>query len=106
MREVWEEARARVVESRFLTAMRIARLDERGGVTSIEHHAHYWARIEVEPWVGDFETTERSLLPVAETLARTAFPMHLRPLLERAARIDPRLALDAERAPEADGDEH
>ncbi len=45
----------------------------------------------MEPWVGDFETTERSLLPAAETLARTAFPMHLRPLLARAARIDPRL---------------
>ena len=42
--------------------------------------------------MGDFETTERSLLPAAEALERTAFPMHLRPLLARAARIDPRLA--------------
>lgn len=106
VREVWEEARARVIESRFLTAMRIARLDADGGVESIEHHAHYWARIEVEPWVGDFETTERSLLPAAETLARTAFPMHLRPLLARAARIDPRLrATPGTIAPEARTDE-
>ena len=74
VREVWEEARARVVESRYLTAMQVARLDEHGGVASIEHHAHYWARIDVEPWEGGFETTERSLLPADETLARTAFP--------------------------------
>jgi 8-oxo-dGTP pyrophosphatase MutT (NUDIX family) len=97
VREVWEEARARVVASRFLTAMRIARLDEHGGVEAVEHHAHYWARVEVEPWVSDFETIERSLLPATETLARTAFPGHLRSLLTRAARIDPclRAALEA-----------
>ena len=94
VREVWEEARAHVVEMRYLTAMQIARLDAGGGVAGIEHHAQYWARIDVEPWEGGFETTERSLLPVVETLARTAFPAHLRQLFARAARIDARLQLD------------
>ena len=96
VREVWEEARVRVVESRYLTAMQVARLDDQGGVASIEHHAHYWARVEVEPWQGGHETTERSLLPAAEALGLSAFAEHTRPLFERAARIDPRLRLGTE----------
>jgi 8-oxo-dGTP pyrophosphatase MutT (NUDIX family) len=95
-REIWEEARARVTGSRYLTAMRVARLDERGGVASIEHHAHYWARIEVDPWEGGFETTERRLLPVEEALDLSAFPEHTRPLFERAARVDPLLVWERE----------
>lgn len=51
------------------------------------------ARVEVEPWEGGFATTERSLLPVAETLVLSAFPEHTRPLFVRAARVDPRLGL-------------
>ena len=96
VREVWEEARVRVVESKYLTAMRVARLDETGGVASLEHHAHYWARVEVAPWEGGFETTERRMLPVHEALDLSAFAEHTRPLFERAARIDPRLVWERE----------
>ena len=91
-REVWEEACARVVDSSFLSALRIVELDERGGpVGEVELHAQLWARVELAPWEPQFETTARKIMAPEDAVDLSLHPDITRALLDRAARIDPLL---------------
>jgi 8-oxo-dGTP pyrophosphatase MutT (NUDIX family) len=91
-REIWEEVCARVVDSRFLTALRIVELDEHGGpVGAIEHHAQMWARVELEPWEPQFEVTERKLVTPEDAVELSLHARTTLLLLERAAAFDPLL---------------
>ncbi|HXY91792.1 MAG TPA: NUDIX hydrolase [Acidimicrobiia bacterium] len=91
-REVWEEACCRVVETVCITTLRGAELGADGGVGGeIDHHALFWARVEVEPWAPRFETRERRFATPSEAVELTTFPETTRLLLDRAAAIDPAL---------------
>lgn len=89
-REVWEEARARVADARFLTALRTVELDRLGGGGAGERYqAYYWARVELEPFVAEFEMVERRALPAREADELLIMPNdHVFAL---AAAVDPRL---------------
>lgn len=65
-REVDEEACARVVEARYIGCQRIS-----GGGRRAEpyYEARFWARVELDPFVPRFETTERALVPPERFLA-------------------------------------
>ena len=94
-REVSEEACARVIDSRFLTALRIVELDEQGGpIGAVEHHAQMWARVELEPWAPRFEVTERMIVNPEDAADLSLHSRTTRVLLERAAAIDPLLDWD------------
>jgi len=92
VREVWEEACARVVDSRFLTALCIVELDEGGGpIGAVEHHAQMWGRVELEPWDPKFEVTERTVVTPAEAADLSLHTRTTQVLLDRAATFDPLL---------------
>jgi 8-oxo-dGTP pyrophosphatase MutT (NUDIX family) len=96
-REVWEEACCRVVDSVFLAALRGVKLDERGAAADdVEHHALFWARVEVATFEPMFETRQRRLVAPQEAIDVTTFPETTRLLLDRAASIDPRLEWNPE----------
>jgi 8-oxo-dGTP pyrophosphatase MutT (NUDIX family) len=91
-REVWEEACCRVVDSTFVVALRGVKLDEHGAAADeVEHHALFWARVEVADFEPMFETRQRRLVTPQEAVDLTTFPETTRLLLDRAARIDPLL---------------
>ena len=91
-REVWEESCARVVDSRFLTAVCIVELDEHGGpIGGVEHHAQMWARVDLEPWDPKFEVTERTVVAPADAPDQSLHARTTRVLLDRAATFDPLL---------------
>ncbi len=96
-REVWEEACARVVDSQFLCGLRFVELDEDGGVHHEGLHAQMWARVELEDWNPQFETTQRRLVSPDEAVDLCVFSNVTRLLMARAARGDPVLVWEPER---------
>lgn len=66
-REVWEEACARVVRSRYIGCQRVDDPDAPDGRT-LYYQARFWARVEVYPWKPQFEITERRLVETGEFL--------------------------------------
>src|SRR4051812_29124994 len=66
-REVWEEARARVVRSQYIGCQQIEDPDAADG-PPIYYQARFWARVEVYPFKALFETTERKLIDPTEFL--------------------------------------
>jgi 8-oxo-dGTP pyrophosphatase MutT (NUDIX family) len=91
-REVEEESCSRVVDSVFVTALRGAPLGPDGGVAGEpEHHALFWARVELEPWDPKFETRFRRLVGPEEAVELSTFPDTTRRLLDAAVAFDPML---------------
>jgi 8-oxo-dGTP pyrophosphatase MutT (NUDIX family) len=60
-REVWEEARARVVRSTYIGCQQVEDPDAVEG-PRLYYQARYWARVEVYPFKALFETTDRQLV--------------------------------------------
>jgi ADP-ribose pyrophosphatase YjhB (NUDIX family) len=91
-REVGEEVCARVVDSRFLTALRLVELDRQGApIGPVDYHAQMWARVELEPWEPQFEIRERMLVTPEDAADLSLHSRTTRALLNRAATFDPRL---------------
>lgn len=89
-RELWEEACARPVQTRYLAALRSVELDGNGAVCAPEaHHAFYWSRVELAPFVADFEMLERRTLPARD--ADDLVLMQTDHLFDLAAEVDPLL---------------
>jgi 8-oxo-dGTP pyrophosphatase MutT (NUDIX family) len=68
-REVWEEARARVVRSQYIGCERIDDPNHPDGPRTY-YQARFWARVEVYPFKALFETTDRQLVDT-DTLLST-----------------------------------
>jgi 8-oxo-dGTP pyrophosphatase MutT (NUDIX family) len=66
-REVWEEARARVVRTQYIGCQQIEDPDAATG-PKVYYQARFWARVEVYPFKALFETTDRKLVDPAEFL--------------------------------------
>jgi 8-oxo-dGTP pyrophosphatase MutT (NUDIX family) len=66
-REVWEEACARVVRSRYIGCQRVEDPHAPAG-PRLYYQARFWARVEVYPFKPQFETTERRLVEPADFL--------------------------------------
>ena len=66
-REVWEEARARVVRSQYIGCQQIDDPDAEAG-PKLYYQARFWARVEVYPFKALFETTDRRLVDPDELL--------------------------------------
>ena len=60
-REVWEEACARVTETRYLASQHVSDPGNPGGLTSY-YQSRWWARVELEAWYPCHETTARRLV--------------------------------------------
>ena len=67
VREVREEACARVVRSRYLASQHVWDPEGPDGRTW-HYQARFWARVELLPWAPDHETVERCLVPAAAVL--------------------------------------
>lgn len=99
VREVAEEACATVTAVAGVAVLHIVELDAQGAPAStIDRHAQLWARVELDPWDPQFETTGRRLVTPDEAVAETAHPFLTSWLLDRALLIDP--ALDWKPGPE------
>jgi 8-oxo-dGTP pyrophosphatase MutT (NUDIX family) len=94
-REVREEACARVIDSRFLFALRFVELEGDGSLHHGGLHAQMWARVELEEWNPQFEMTERRLATPDEAVDLCPFSELTRLLISRAALGDPKLAWEA-----------
>jgi 8-oxo-dGTP pyrophosphatase MutT (NUDIX family) len=68
-REVWEEARARVVRSTYIGCQQVEDPDAVEG-PAIYYQARFWARVEVYPFKALFETVDRQLVEPSEFLGR------------------------------------
>lgn len=79
VREVAEEACARVLDHRLLGYQRFAYLTG-DTVERVQTDAMFWARVELDPFEPRFETTQRRLLSAAEALAE---PMWNHPITGR-----------------------
>jgi len=66
-REVWEEARARVVRAQYIGCQEIEDPDANAG-PKLYYQARFWARVEVYPFKALFETTDRKLVDPSEFL--------------------------------------
>jgi len=66
-REVWEEARARVVRSQYIGCQQIEDPEAAVG-PKLYYQARFWARVEVYPFKALFETTDRKLVDPGEFL--------------------------------------
>jgi 8-oxo-dGTP pyrophosphatase MutT (NUDIX family) len=66
-REVWEEARARVIRSQYIGCQQIEDPDAADG-PKIYYQARFWARVEVYPFKALFETTDRKLVETTDFL--------------------------------------
>jgi len=66
-REVWQEARARVVRSQYIGCQQIDDPDAEAG-PKLYYQARFWARVEVYPFKALFETTDRRLIDPDELL--------------------------------------
>lgn len=66
-REVWEEARARVVRSQYIGCQQV---EDPGAVgePKLYYQARFWARVEVYPFKALFETIDRRLVDPDELL--------------------------------------
>ncbi|MGH7747757.1 MAG: NUDIX hydrolase [Candidatus Dormibacteria bacterium] len=89
VREVAEEACARVLEARYLACQHVLDPEAPDGRTS-HYQARWWARVELDEWDPHFEIEERCAVPVDEVLAtlswaETAIAGRL---LEMALRIE------------------
>ncbi len=67
-REVWEQARARVVRSRYIGCQRIDDPGHPDGPRTY-YQARFWARVEVYPFRAQFETVERRLIDTNDFLS-------------------------------------
>jgi len=65
-REVWEQARARVVRSQYIGCQQVEDLDAVG--PKLYYQARLWARVEVYPFKALFETSDRKLVEPGEFL--------------------------------------
>ncbi|HEU5101756.1 MAG TPA: NUDIX domain-containing protein [Roseiflexaceae bacterium] len=68
-REVWEEARARVVRSTYIGCQQVEDPDVVAG-PRLYYQARFWARVEVYPFKALFETTDRQLVEPSEFLGQ------------------------------------
>jgi 8-oxo-dGTP pyrophosphatase MutT (NUDIX family) len=66
-REVWEEACARVVRSRYIGCQQVEDPDSPDG-PKLYYQVRFWARVEVYPFKPLFETTDRKLVEPSEFL--------------------------------------
>ena len=66
-REVWEEARARVIRSQYIGCQQIDDPDAEAG-PKLYYQARFWARVEVYPFKALVETTDRRLVGSDELL--------------------------------------
>src|SRR5262245_57108491 len=66
-REVWEEARARVVRAQYIGCQQVEDPDSLDG-PALYYQARYWARVEIYPFKALFETTDRKLIDPDEFL--------------------------------------
>ena len=74
----------------LLSILRSVELDHRGAVCSApSHQAFFWARVELEPFVPEFEMVERRTVPAEAAAALLLFAND--PLFDLAARVDPLL---------------
>lgn len=71
-REVWEEACAEVLASRYLGCQQIDDPDAPDGLTCY-YQARFWARIVLHPFVPEHETTHRCLIAPDQFLATLAW---------------------------------
>jgi 8-oxo-dGTP pyrophosphatase MutT (NUDIX family) len=67
-REIWEEACARVVRWEYIGCQRVDDPDAPRGPTTY-YQSRFWARVEVYPWKPQFETIERTLVPIDRFLS-------------------------------------
>ncbi|WP_369250401.1 NUDIX hydrolase [Streptomyces sp. R41] len=67
VREVAEEACARVIRSRYLACQHVWDPQAPSGPTS-HYQTRWWARIECDPWRPRHETVDRRLLPPHEAI--------------------------------------
>lgn len=65
-REVLEEACARVVESELLVTHELEELDDERRIVARRWSPAFWSRVEVDPWVPEFEKKHRRLVPLAQ----------------------------------------
>lgn len=89
VREVGEEACARVVRSQYLASQHVWDPEAPDGRTS-HYQARFWARVELSPWAPLHETVERCLVPPAD-VPETLFwqdKLIIGRLLERALRVE------------------
>ncbi len=69
VREIGEEACARVIQCQYLGCQRIDDPHHPDGPQRY-YQSRFWARVELEPWVERFEVRERRLVPPEEFLNR------------------------------------
>jgi len=92
VREVGEEACARVVRARYLASQHIWDPQAPAGPTSY-YQARFWARVELDPWQPRHETVARSLVapalvPSRLSWTRTQIAARLLDLAAAADRAD------------------
>jgi ADP-ribose pyrophosphatase YjhB (NUDIX family) len=89
VREVGEEACARVIRCRFLGCQRIDDPEHPDGPQRY-YQSRFWARVELEPWVERFEVRERRLVAPEEFLATLAWgrATTAQIILEEGLRLD------------------
>jgi ADP-ribose pyrophosphatase YjhB (NUDIX family) len=89
VREVHEEACARVVRSRYLASQHVWDPEAPDGRSS-HYQSRFWARVELSLWAPQHETVERCLVPPAAVPA-TLFWQEtaiISRLLEQAVRVE------------------
>jgi 8-oxo-dGTP pyrophosphatase MutT (NUDIX family) len=91
VREVGEEASARVTACRYLACQHVWDPQAPDGLTS-HYQTRWWARIELDPWQPNPETIARQLVSPSEVLPTLSWRR------KQIARRLLDLALDAERA--------
>ena len=91
VREVYEEACARVLASTLIGHERIVEIDSSGAVVGVDHHARFAARVALEPFVARHETVARTVVAVEEVPAVMPGwqPDSLRRLLDAATSAAP-----------------
>jgi 8-oxo-dGTP pyrophosphatase MutT (NUDIX family) len=92
VREVEEEACARVLDVQYLSALRFVEFSADGTVHHGGLHAQMWARVELQPWEPRFEIVGRRLLSAEEAVELCGLSNVAALTMERAARVDPLLS--------------
>ena len=80
-RELYEEACARVLDATPLGVLRNATRDADGAVVDVHHGSRWWARVELDPWLPEWEMVERRVTPYTDVLG--ALPAWRHPGNER-----------------------
>ena len=88
-REVWVASSAHIVESVYLGCQRVDDSQRPDGPV-LYYRAHFWARVELEPFVAHHETVARRLIAPADFLASLAwgFAASARIILDEGLRIE------------------